>query len=124
MNTGMVKSPCKGCPFRKDIPVFLHRPRAIEIARALEEDDVHFVCHETLGPEEDLPCDAYPDGDGGASFLWGQKVCAGSIAVCEGSGFQPQLVRIFERVNRQPVSLVGAGLCYADLDAFRAAHRA
>jgi hypothetical protein len=45
-----IKRPCAHCPFRKDVPGYLHRERASELARQLVDDDLSwFACHETTG---------------------------------------------------------------------------
>jgi Family of unknown function (DUF6283) len=42
-----IKRPCEHCPFRRDVPPYLHRAR--QIARQMEDDHYWFACHETTG---------------------------------------------------------------------------
>lgn len=48
----ITKAPCKLCPFRKDVPIYLRRGRRIEIATNLLEGG-SFPCHATVEYETD-----------------------------------------------------------------------
>jgi hypothetical protein len=49
--------PCAHCPFRSDRPFGLRRARCEEIAAALFEHDLTFLCHETKDePEKHQHC--------------------------------------------------------------------
>jgi hypothetical protein len=48
-----MKSPCKHCPFRRDVKPFLHPERAYEIAIAAQNPYNSFPCHKTTEPDED-----------------------------------------------------------------------
>lgn len=84
-----LKRPCPHCPFRVDIPGYLRRGRAIEIAESIACGS-EFPCHKTTvltDDGEDL--EAGPDS----------QFCAGALIVLERQQAPNQAMRIAERVG-------------------------
>lgn len=82
--------PCAHCPFREDVPGYLRRARAVEIARSLAEGAT-FPCHETTvaDPEDESENVATED----SSF------CAGALICLEKEGDANQVMRVAERLG-------------------------
>jgi len=51
--SGYMKTPCKHCPFRRDVAPFLHPERAYEIAMVAYNRYASFACHKTTEYDED-----------------------------------------------------------------------
>lgn len=84
-----LKRPCPKCPFRADVPGYLTRSRAIEIATSLAQGST-FPCHETTALDDDTQ-ECYETSD--------SKMCAGAILVLENVGPSNQILRIAERIG-------------------------
>jgi hypothetical protein len=86
-------TPCPHCPFRNDIPGFLTKARAREIARAIAIEDKTFTCHQTTVAVE--------DGDGNCEMVNGPNAqhCAGALILLEKLDSPNQLMRIAERIG-------------------------
>ena len=67
-----MKTPCKDCPFRRDVRPFLHPDRAFDIASSASNPYNSFTCHKTLEHDDD-----HDDGFVGAS----SKECAGFLTM-------------------------------------------
>lgn len=80
--------PCPNCPFRSDIPGYLTRARAMEIAMALLSD-ASFSCHKTntFDDETGEACEA------NASH------CAGALIFLEHQDRPNQMMRWMERID-------------------------
>jgi hypothetical protein len=86
-----LKRPCKNCPFRTDVPGYLCRARAQEIAESLAQGAV-FPCHETTVED--------PTSDGGELIATlDSGFCAGALITMERSGGANQVMRVAERVG-------------------------
>ncbi|MDA4131836.1 MAG: hypothetical protein OK454_01745 [Thaumarchaeota archaeon] len=89
-----LKRPCPKCPFRQDIPGYLHGERAREIAEVLARGGT-FACHQTTveAPED--------DENFGGEMMEGPKsqMCAGSMIALMQSGGPNQIMRVAERVG-------------------------
>lgn len=83
--------PCAHCPFRSDIPGYLHPERAKEIAASVVDRGEPFPCHETL---------AYSD-DGDVERMTGpdSQHCAGALILNEKLRRPGQLARIAGRLG-------------------------
>lgn len=95
MNFNMVR-PCAHCPFRNDIPGYLHGARAREIAEAITERQMTFSCHETTTPDEwedneEIPPPHVPGPD--------EEHCAGAAILLERIERPNQWMRISERLG-------------------------
>lgn len=87
-----LKTPCKDCPFRKDIPAYLVPSRILEIERALVRSE--FPCHKTThhDDDEDSCASTYtPRG--------GEIHCAGALILLEKLERPSQMMRIAERLG-------------------------
>lgn len=78
--------PCPDCPFRDDIPAYLHPERYEE----LSNEEGEFPCHKTTTWDDDkgvhIDCDK-------------EKVCAGFLILNENSDTPNQMMRIAERLG-------------------------
>lgn len=96
-----LKRPCAKCPFRSDVPGYLRRARAQEIAEALARGG-EFACHETTVPDSDDPESGLTEGPG-------SKHCAGALIVMEREGQPGQMMRIAERVGEYDPAALDMG---------------
>lgn len=101
-----LKSPCSSCPFRRDVPAFLHPQRAREICDAILKHDETFACHKTVDySEEGEPYD--PEGEGDillGNLDEGRQTqethhCAGALILAQKLGHPNQLTRIAGRMG-------------------------
>lgn len=78
-----LKTPCKNCPFRTDIPAFLTKGRAKEIASSLSpprsDQGGTFPCHKTTVPDDE-------SDDGEMRVLPKSQHCAGALIMLAKSG--------------------------------------
>lgn len=102
-----MKEPCKHCPFREDVPPFLHPDRGAELAYGTQNKYQEFFCHKTL--EHDDECE---DGFVGSSSL----VCAGHLSMQVQDG-------IVAAPNGFTPSPLVYGDCYQMADAYEDAGR-
>ena len=72
MTRDYMAKPCAHCPFRTDVPPFLHPERAADIAYSAQNRYSDFPCHKTLEHDED-------DGEGYRTET--SLTCAGFIAL-------------------------------------------
>lgn len=86
-------TPCANCPFRTDIPGYLHGERAKEIAEAIQDDGT-FPCHKTLDYS-----DTGDDEDDEPRRTEGTKECAGARFVRDKEQGPSQLDRIMGRIG-------------------------
>jgi hypothetical protein len=88
-------SPCEKCPFRTDVPGYLTRARAAEIARSIERAE--FPCHETTVPIE---------SDDESDMVEGPNAqhCAGALIMLEKMQQPSQMMRICERIGMYDAS--------------------
>ncbi len=93
-----LKTPCKDCPFRTDVPGYLSSTRARGIARNAQTGAATFACHKTVKHDE----------DGEQVRSDGEIHCAGALIMAEklnkgrsgGPGCHVnQLVRIASRFS-------------------------
>lgn len=93
-----LKTPCKDCPFRKDLPVrlkgWLGKPRAEQISIDVLQHGANFPCHKTTTHSN--------DGDENRSgYLYTEKEsqCAGAAIMQLRSGNPSQWMQISERIG-------------------------
>ena len=87
-----ITTPCPKCPFRTDVKPYLTRPRAQEIARALERSE--FPCHLTTDH------DALSGDEGDQLRNTTNEIhCAGALIVLEKMEQPSQMMRICERLG-------------------------
>lgn len=86
-----LKRPCKKCPFRTDVPGYLRRARAAEIARSLADGAI-FPCHETTVEVED-------DEEGSRVATSESQFCAGALICIEHQEVSNQATRMAERLG-------------------------
>ena len=84
-----LKRPCANCPFRTDIPPFLHPERAQGICDAMLVADESFWCHKTIDYSEDSE----------GSITRKTQHCAGAMILLEKLDRPNQLMRIAERLG-------------------------
>jgi hypothetical protein len=86
--------PCSNCPFRCDVPGYLSRARAREIARALTALDQTFSCHKLneFGEDEET-------GEGMVTEGERAQHCAGALILLEKLDSPNQMMRICERLG-------------------------
>lgn len=86
--------PCPKCPFRQDIPGYLHGERSREISESLAGGGT-FTCHQTTveAPED--------DENFGGEMMDGPnaQMCAGAMIALQQSGGSNQIMRIAERTK-------------------------
>lgn len=71
-----LKSPCRNCPFRSDVPFYLHPDRVIEITDGLFKQNQTFACHKTVDYDD--------EGDGRHSTNSDKEQhCAGALIMME-----------------------------------------
>ena len=88
----VTKAPCAKCPFRKDVPIYLHQERRAEIADALiNQRDFH--CHSTVDYSEEDDEGVTVPSTADASL------CSGAMAALAQSGGSNQMVRIAARLG-------------------------
>lgn len=92
MSDFKLKRPCGKCPFRTDVPGYLRRERAAQIARDLV-GGASFACHETTEVVEDE--DGYED----RVATEGSQHCAGALILMEHEEAPNQDMRIAERLG-------------------------
>ena len=93
--------PCDNCPFRSDVPAYIHPERGEEIWDSLERGTM-FPCHKTVD---------YDSGDGDGRTTADSKFCAGALILMEkewaGDGrygaMENQMVRILTRLRNPPM---------------------
>lgn len=84
----ITKAPCRKCPFRKDVPIYLRRGRREQIRDSLVLDDATFYCHETVEHDDD-----------GEAETADSTPCAGAAKALMLSGGTTNLLRISERLG-------------------------
>lgn len=93
MNTLVVtKAPCAKCPFRKDVPIYLHQGRRAEIAETLINGG-GFDCHATVDYSEE------DDDDNTVPSTVDASLCSGAMAALAQSGGSNQLIRVAARLG-------------------------
>jgi hypothetical protein len=86
-------APCKDCPFRTDVQLFLHPERAEEICDALERG-LTFSCHKTNDFDE----------EGETTETADSQHCAGALIMLEKMEMPNQMMRIAERLHMYDAS--------------------
>jgi hypothetical protein len=81
--------PCAKCPFRTDVPGYLTRARAVEIATSIANGSV-FPCHETTVYDEETEDMVTAESS---------QFCAGALIAMERMERPNQHVRIAERLG-------------------------
>lgn len=84
-----LRRPCPHCPFRTDVPPYLRKERAQEIATSIARGAT-FPCHETT--END-------DEDAGRVAVAGSQACAGAMIAMEKSAQPNQMMRVAGRLG-------------------------
>lgn len=85
----ITQAPCKMCPFRKDVPIYLRPERRQEIAESLINDQ-NFMCHGTVN--YDVEWDEEPNTADAV-------ICAGAAKSLMLSGGTTNLMRVAERLG-------------------------
>lgn len=99
------RSPCKNCPFRKDVVPYLTPERAIEISTTQGV----FPCHKTTTFSE----------EGDRVFTGKDKWCAGFLLMQTNSGIKNDAMQISERLGIHNMKDIrGANLVYATQEEF------
>lgn len=94
--------PCSSCPFRTDVPFYLHPGRAKEIAEALLAGQT-FQCHKTVPYDRGAETD---DGETTYPVLPDAQHCAGAAIMLEHMGQPNQWMQVCERMGwRDPKAL-------------------
>lgn len=97
----ITKAPCRKCPFRKDVPIYLRRERREQIRDSLVLEDSTFYCHETVEYGEDE--DGEPEGRIGDA-----TPCAGAAKALMLSGGSTNFLRVSERLGLLDLDEVAA----------------
>jgi len=107
-----LKKPCRDCPFRTDVPAYLNRGRATEIAKSLDHHS--FPCHKTT----DHTGDEYEDGEWqGWQDEW--QHCAGAEIMREKMDRPGDMLQISQRLGiRDPSRLKMDSPVFDDEQAF------
>lgn len=84
--------PCPRCPFRKDVPIYLHAERREEIAESVR-DGMDFYCHQTTVSGED------EEGEETLEVGAESSICAGAAKALMAAGGTTQMMRISERLG-------------------------
>jgi hypothetical protein len=100
--------PCKTCPFRTDVPPYLHRARVLEIADSIMNRQESFPCHKTVNYDSMVE-DEY--GDEVIRDRDGESQCAGAEIFLAHQGKSTQLGRIMERLGQAAVLDMEAPVC-------------
>lgn len=83
-----MKTPCKDCPFRKDVRPYISVERVREIFAAIIERDNHFSCHKTVDySQEDESGETVPK-------TGHSSVCAGAAILQDKCGRPSVMVRM------------------------------
>lgn len=82
--------PCPKCPFRTDVPPYLHGARAQEIATSLLRG-ADFPCHQTTVPD--------PDDESQNIGTTESQFCAGALIMLEREEAPNQAMRFAERLG-------------------------
>lgn len=85
-----LRRPCGHCPFRTDVPGYLRRSRAVEIAQGIASGSI-FPCHETTADAVD------DDGNEIRVQVDTSQFCAGAVIAMEKMGQPNQALRMAER---------------------------
>lgn len=85
-----LRTPCGNCPFRLDVPGYLRRARATEIAESLANGGI-FPCHKTTIED--------PDDEGALVAGPDSQFCAGALICMELQDAPNQVVRIAENLG-------------------------
>ncbi len=90
-----LKSPCKNCPFRKDVEPYISEARCKDIVFALTKDNKTFACHKTVD---------YNDIDEESREVKkniNESHCAGALIVMERNNIAQNnnMIRIAERLK-------------------------
>lgn len=86
-----LRRPCLRCPFRTDVPGYLRRGRAVEIATAIAKG-AEFACHQTTVPDPN-------DDNALRDDPHASKQCAGALIVMEKAETPNQAARVAERIG-------------------------
>lgn len=86
-----LKRPCAHCPFRRDLPGFLRKSRALEIADGLARHG-DFACHETIEYGDDE--DDEEDGTAKGVVTPRSQHCAGALILLLKIGRPNILMRL------------------------------
>lgn len=88
-----LRKPCPHCPFRTDVPGFLRRERARQIATDVANGSI-FYCHQTTEEVEE------EDGDSGEMVgTPNSSFCAGALILMEKAEVPNQAMRTAERLG-------------------------
>lgn len=93
MGSALAPAPCKLCPFRKDVPIYLRKERREEIAMSLAEGGT-FSCHSTVDYDTDVQDEEGFDVPSTAN----SKFCAGAVKAMLLDGQPNQMLRIILRI--------------------------
>jgi hypothetical protein len=85
-----LRRPCANCPFRTDVPGYLRRSRAVEIAQGIAGGSI-FPCHETTENAVD------DDGNDIRVQVDTSQFCAGAVIAMEKMEQPNQALRMAER---------------------------
>lgn len=87
-----MRTPCKHCPFRKNIKGYLRKDRVVEIAHSVIQGQ-SFPCHKTT--------EAIEDDDGASDMIAtdDSEQCAGAEIFAAHHGTSSQMSRIAERLR-------------------------
>jgi len=80
-------TPCKDCPFRKDVIPYLTNDRVREITEAVTRGQQSFSCHKTT------------TSVGKSNMDEGAEHCAGAMIMLEKMDQPNQMMRIMERIG-------------------------
>lgn len=103
MKTVMTKVPCKLCPFRRDVPIYLRRDRRAEIALSLANGET-FWCHSTV----DYDAEYEDDEEGSTGDTTDSLECIGAAKALLLNGGSTQSMRIADRLGLVDLDAVEA----------------
>ena len=86
--------PCSKCPFRTDVPNYLHPERREEIGIAITDHDGTFPCHETIDYNQE-------DGEEGSQNELGERM-KDEESYEPPNEFPPQRILMFTRPSPRP----------------------
>lgn len=113
------KAPCANCPFLKEVGFVLRKGRRKQIADGLENNDYNnFLCHKTLGSEEEET----EDLEGSVRTLQtldSSKICAGSASVTLKDRNPSIALRLLVMSDKSTLELAENPNTYESMDAFR-----
>lgn len=109
VKSATITRPCTRCPFRSDVPVYLHPERRADIIEQSLVEGREFYCHETTVYDEDSE---------EMTIGAGSLICAGFVKMVEAGGGSTNMMRVAERIGLYDATQVERGADVWDQDEF------